>query len=728
MSSAPLNHPRAAYFEDYNEDARTTMPETRQSANIGHKRSKPEVAKAQVVITKADEASDSGYSSQVGPGTSNDSSLESRVASMPAVENQAATLPRRDPSPEKAAPHITKTKNKSGLKALMSRARGDGKSGRQKACECKDCTQNTNAKMPSTKVVPQGSKTPKATAKRAPTPKVVSKPQPIAPPQRPATTKPAIITPAPPRPAQPRPVPVTTQSHRIQRPTSYHAGATQQYYMAPMLVQQSVPTYGRPLQFPTPSYSAAHSYFPQIPAQPPPQPGAYSLPATYAAQPRPQMRQWTSEQPQIQQQQQVAMVYPGPPIAEHPPPQPSLYVATAPVAQPVPGRQSIQLESPTSPINFGYTPMDEDYYKMPPPPIPRHRPTSFSNHVIQRPAIRHSMTANPAYVPLQRVPSKPEEHALYHQQRSSQQSSGQSSPRKPLSQDYPPSSRRPSVSSRPSASSDKKRESISAYELERSMARLSMESGDSSKRERRRMSYYGHETPGDLERVVEAYQADIGRAAAVTPAPRPPTASAQTASARQMPLTPDNLKLVRKKTGSRQASDTGSKISDEMRSKRSSRISTSSSHQRQGPRSSTDQHHRIGGSETKHRTEKTADGITMRFDPNQEVNFDLSGTQGRTISLRQSKESAGQMEFSIGRSTSTRGREKQGDSSKKTGSSDGKTREKSRRRIVEYVDQDGRVLRQVEVPVDDGKRSKSRRPREEDRSERSGRSGRSGRK
>ena len=726
MSSSPLNHPRAAYFEDYNEDARTTLPETRQSANIGHKRSKPEVVKAQVVITKADEASDSGYSSQVGPGTSNESSLESRVVSMPAVENQAATLPARVPSPEKAPPHTTKSKNKSGLKALMSRARGDGKSGRQKACECKDCTPNTKAKMPSAKVAPQSSKTPKATARAVPVPKAASKQQPMAPPQRPATTKPAIVTPAPPAPAQPRPVPVTTQSHRIQRPTSYHTGTTQQYYMTPMLVQQSVPTYGRPLQFPTPSYPVPHSYFPQMQAQPPSQPGAYSLPATYAAQPRPQMRQWTSEQPQLQQQ--VAMTFPTPPIAEHPPPQPPLYVATAPLAQPVPRRQSMQLESPTLPLTAGYTPMDEDYYKMPPPPVPRHRPTSFSKPQTQRPAIRHSMTANSTYVPLQRVHSKPDEHASYHQQRSGQQSSGQSSPRKPLPQEYPPTSRRPSVTSRPSVSLDKKRESASAYELERSMARLSMESGGSSKRERRRMSYYGHETPGDLERVVEAYQANVGRAAAVTPAPRPPTASAQTAGARQMPLTPDNLKLVRKKTGSHQASDTGSKISDEMKSKRSSRISTSSSHHRHGPRSSTDQHHRSGGSETKHRTEKTADGITMRFDPNQEVNFDLSGTQGRTISLRQSKESAGQMEFSIGRSTSTRGREKHGDPSKKTGSSDGKTREKSRRRIVEYVDEDGRVLRQVEVPANDGKRSKSRRPREEDRSERSGRSGRSGRK
>ena len=761
MSSTPLTRPSAAYFEDYNEDAHTTMPETRQSANIGHKRSKPDVA---IPRSRPDEASDSGYSSQIGPGTSNESSLESRVDSAQAIEEQAAALRRRAPSPEKAVTHTMKSKNKSGLKGFMSRARGEGKSKQKKPCDCKECTPSLKAKPSAAKAAPATT----TAAKVVSAPKVVAKQQPMAPPPRPATTRPMPV-PATLPAAQPRPVPVTTQSHRMPRPTSYHAGTMPQYYVRPTLVGESAPTYGRSLQYPAPSYPPpVTSYFPQIHQQPAIQQGAYSLPTSYAAQGRPQLRQLMSEQPQLQRQQQIAMVYATPPIAEHPPThQAPIYVASGPVIPPVAQRQSVQLEVQTSPIRAEYPQLDEDYYKMPPPRVPIPRPVSFSKQQpAQRPAIRHSHTTSTGYVPLQRVSSKPEQHPQYQKIiGTSQPSSGQSSPRKQsLTQEQPTSSssqRRPSMTARPSTSSQQ-RDSGPPYDIDHSIARLSMGSMGSNdsntKRERRRMSYYGHETPRDLERVAEAYQAEVGRTASVA-IPPPPAPLQRTGSTRQsLPLTPDNLKLVRKKTGPQSAStDAGSRVSEEMKSKRSSRISASSGNHRSNNRVSGDLH-RSGTSDIKpssHRggggSEKgAADGITMLFDPAQEVNFDLTGTQGRTISLRQSKESAGQMEFSIGGSTNTtRGRDDENGSNHRkkieNKESRGSTnfREKSRHRkstLYEYVDQNGKVLKEIEMPpADEGRRSASRKPREknqrlvdedrtERRSSRSGKSGRSGRK
>lgn len=722
MSGTPSNRPRAAYFEDYNEDAHTTMPETRQSANIGHKRSKPDVALRR---SRPEEASDSGYSSQIGPDTSNESSLESRAGSAQAIENQALPIQGRPPSPEKPVVHTTKSKSKSGLKGFMSKARGEGKGGQKKPCECKECVSRSKAKQSATKAAPT---TAKAT-KVLPATKVVAKQQSMAPPPRPATTRPMPIPAAPPA-AQSRPIPVTTQSHRMPRPTSYHSGTVPQYYIKSMLVGESPPMYGRSIQFPAPSYPPpTTSYFPPVHHQPTIQPGAYSLPNGYTTQGRPQLRQMVSEQPQMQRQhQQISMVYPTPPIAEHPPPQAPVYVATAPVIQPVAQRQSAQVESQTSPVRAEYPQLDESYYKMPPPRVPIPRPVSFSkSQQTQRPTVRHFHTTSTGYAPLQRVSSKPEQPPQYqHVISSSQPSSGQSSPRKQsLSQDHPTSSssqRRPSMTARPSTSSQR-RDSKTQYDLDRGMAPLSAESNDANtKREHRRMSYYGHETPKDLERVVEAYQAEVKRTASANVTPATPAPRQRTGSTRQsMPLTPDNLKLVRKKTGPQSASTgAGSRVSDELKSKRSSRVSTSSGNHRSNKVSSD--RHRSGGGSNRGGTDKTAaaDGITMRFDPAQEVNFDLTGTQGRTISLRQSKESAGQVEFSIGGATTIpRGRDdghQRKVKEREINSSNSSTiREKSRNRrstMYQYIDHNGNVLNEIEKPPS---RSASRRSRDKKR-------------
>lgn len=130
------------------------------------------------------------------------------------------------------------------------------------------------------------------------------------------------------------------------------------------------------------------------------------------------------------------------------------------------------------------------------------------------------------------------------------------------------------------------------------------------------MSYHGHESHRDLERSVEAYQAETG--------------------IETLPVTADSLDLVRKKTVS---SNTSSRVSG--RSGRGSREGSDVK-----PRSSTD---RRGGSDVKTRNDD--DGLTMRFNASHGVNLDLKGgsVEGRTISLRQSKDGGdGDMEFSIG--------------------------------------------------------------------------------
>ena len=726
MASSPSSRPRAAYFEEYNEDAHVTLPETRQSANIGHKRSKPEVVKPRVATTRPDEASDSGYSSQVGPGTSNESSLEPTADASKPVERQAAAPRTRASSPEKPIAHKPQIRKQTGLKGLMSRARGDTKGSQREVCKCKDCVQAPKAlKQSSAKAPPVTMKPGKA----SPAPKVVTKQHPIAPPPRPATTKPPAVT-VPPKPAQPRPIPTTTQSYRLPRPTSYHASTVPQYYMnlTPALVAPSYPP-------------PAPAYFSQMHSQPTPQPTGYSLPAGYAAPPRPQIRQWTSEQPHVQQ---LGYPMPTPPIAEHPPSQPSLYVATAPAIQPRARRHSTQVQVQASPVKKEYASLGEDYYKMPPPPVPIPRPTSVAQQQGQRPLIRHSHTTNSGYVPLQRVSSKPEQQPQHHRQSlSSQPPTGQRSPVKTLPpQDRPASSRRLSTTSRPVAAAEQRE---ATYELERKMARLNVASMESSKRDRRRMTYYGHETTRDLEHevgAVEAYQAEVQRTAVKTPAPVPAPASRSTTPAanskQHMPLTPDNLRLVRKKTGPQQSSDVGSRISDEMRSKRSSRLSTSSSHNNPTrPRLSTDARHRSAEKES----------ISLSFDPTQEVNFDLGkGTQGRTISLRPSKGSAGQMEFTLGGSanpTSSKSRERGDDDRMSSmggrsvpGERDRLRREKSKSRrstkYYEYVDERGKVIKHIETAAAVS-RSASRKPKKDSRREsdregtRSRRSSRSGR-
>lgn len=154
--------------------------------------------------------------------------------------------------------------------------------------------------------------------------------------------------------------------------------------------------------------------------------------------------------------------------------------------------------------------------------------------------------------------------------------------------------------------------------LERRLAHMSVEGSGAAAKQRRRMTYYGGPIPKDLERQVEAYQAHKTAATA----------------AETIPLTADTLDLVRHRTQTSN-SDAGSRASGEGRASREGSDVK--------PRSATGQR---GSSDIKTRNEN--DAFTMRFNASQGVNVDLKGgAEGRTISLRQSREGEGNMELSI---------------------------------------------------------------------------------
>ncbi|KAL8793714.1 MAG: hypothetical protein Q9195_003655 [Heterodermia aff. obscurata] len=574
--------PRAAYIEDYNEDAKTTLPETRQTANIAAKRSKPDIVKDVTVAPVHDEFSDSGYSSKTGATLgSGDSSLDSKTGPPALRINTDAAISRgRFGAVHQDQHHAAQSLRKPILRRTDSRAKDRGPKPHQE-CQCDECrikehlTARSPEKSRSARVVAA------QTTSRAPPPAAV--------PPRPQSTRPV----APPpmqevptaEPTQARPRVITSQSYRKQRPTSFHGGSfPPQITYQPVYLAQAQPTVTAQSPLLAPSYPPpSHSYFT---AATPVQHNPYPYPTTPSPlEQRPLPRLWNPGQPTPQRQ---PIIYSAAPVIEH--------VHQSPYSTTVQPLPTIR----RAPIQRGYThppreeqySCDEDYYRMPPPSLP-------SKQQTQRPTIRHAATTSVA-------------HAALSQRRSSRGDTNQDShpplpsPVKaavPVRETF----QRPVVATRPSASSNNSGSSTNT--LERDMRRMSIESNSAAAKNRRPLSYYGHESSRDLERSVEAYQASNG-------------------SGVEASLTTDSLNLVRKKT--HPSSDTGSRISGQSRgSKRSSEGKA---------RSSTD---RRPGSDVKARSE--TDGLTMRFNASQAVNVDFKGSSvdGRTISLRPSKDGGG---------------------------------------------------------------------------------------
>lgn len=618
MSCSP--HPPAAYVEEYNEEAHTTLPETRQTANVAAKRSKPDIEKLKQAQGSREETSDSGHSTYTNAvGEPAGSSLKSKTDShgeskgKSKVESQAdshhlrldtsvAMSKRKSDSGRKSA-----MTPKSTLKSSLRRTDGkirDGRSLLPNDCTCEECMTRLRSSQESSRSFDKYAT--QRTKPEAPAPPPPTK----APPSKPAKEVPV----AQPIPARPRSA--STQSYRGARPLSFHAGlmGEQVYIPSVYLDTRPMSTFPAGSMFQPPPYPPpkAHYYPPNVPTisqrpEPPPPPQF-----SYEPQPQPPQRQqthhWSSE---LQPPPNQPIMYSSSPAVDYP--QQMYYPARFPMSQSLPHRPVLQ-----PPFNFvEQAPShNEDWYRMPPPPPPR---KSSEKH--QRPTIRHAATAahSTAHHEGRRIRVDDGQHVEYLERHSPRKTSPEKHERQ----------RRPPVISRPSYSSATEKTLPQHPPLP---TRIRLEPNSSSAasaaaKQRRRASYYGHETQHDLLQHVEAYQASQ------TPHISPYTPR----------LTSDSLKLIRKKTNHTSSSDAGSFVSgegragswDDLRSRRSldrrSELKTRTVHP--------------NGAST-----GDGEGVTLRFNASQNVNLDLTGdgVETRTISLRQSGESEGGMELSIG--------------------------------------------------------------------------------
>lgn len=616
MSCSP--HPPAAYVEEYNEEAHTTLPETRQTANVAAKRSKPDIEKLKQTQGSRDETSDSGHSTYTNAiGEPADLSLNSKTDShgepkgKSKVESQAdsphlrldtsiAMSKRKSDSGRKSA-MTPKSAQKSSLRRIDGKSR-DGRSVMPNDCPCEECMTRSHPSQ-------ESSRSSQRTKPEGPAPPPPTK----APPLKSAKEVPAAQS----IPARPRSA--STQSYRGPRPLSFHAGLMGEQVYAPTVYMDPRPmstfpagSMFQPPPFPPPK---AHYYPPNVQPvsqrpEPPPPPQFSYEPQPQPPQ-RPQTHHWSSE---FQPAPNQPIMYSSSPVVDY---TQQMYYTAFPMSQSLPHRPV-----PHPPLNFveQAPPHNEDWYRMPPPPPPR---KSSEKH--QRPTIRHAATVTHA--------------TAHHEGRRIRVDDGQQmeylerrSPRKtsPEKHERP---RRPPVSSRPSYSFATEKP-LPQYppQYPPPPTRIRLEPNSSSAasaaaKQRRRASYYGHETQHDLLNHVEAYQA------AQTPniAPYPPR------------LTSDSLKLIRKKTNHTSSSDAGSFVSGEGRAGSWDDLSSRRSLDRRSElktRALNPNGASIGDGE----------GVTVRFNASQGVNLDLTGdgVETRTISLRQSGESEGGMELSIG--------------------------------------------------------------------------------
>ncbi|KAL8640822.1 MAG: hypothetical protein Q9228_002300 [Teloschistes exilis] len=599
--------PHAAYIEDYNEDANTTLPETRQTANVAAKRSKPDLARVKITELGRDEASDSGYSSHTGATlNSGNSSLGSKAGSATltldtSVESLAANK-RKPLLVERQSYKTPQSPNKPMLRRSESK-RPSKERVRQESCRCEECLGKAKSKASRPAVSTQKpSPTEAGQVKQRSGPQVDTIPSSPAPK---AAADAPILHPAQPRPRHPG------QSYRATpRPVSFHGGITPQpmYYQTLLLARPPstapTPPPFAPPSFPPPTYFLPPYQHSGPPGQPsplhtqPPQPLSYTLPT------RPQSRQWAPG-PHLPPQQQ--MVYSAPPVVDYP--HSAQYNGALPPSHPaLHGTFSERDRERSVPLRDDYFPFDEDYYRMPPPPPPVPAPPKPSANASahQRPVMRHVASTSARVARPERFFQECSEEEQIERSPTKYKYEGHEQPR------------RPSLASRRSAATSIDR-SHGINELERGFAQLAVESSSAAAKQRRRMTFYGGPLPRDLERRAEAYQAQKS-------APVDPTS---------IPLTADSLKLVRRKTQTSN-SDTGSRASGEGRASREGSDVK--------PRSATG---RRGSSDIKSHSE--LDGFTMRFNASQGVNVDLKGnSEGRTISLRQSRDGQGNMELSIG--------------------------------------------------------------------------------
>ena len=481
----------AACVEDYNDDSGTAVPETKKTANITAKRSKPDVTKHQVI---RDQLSDSGHSSQtLATLGSTNTSLESKSGSVTVRAESYAVAGKARSTRIDEKPHSkSRSLEKLSSQGAASRPRKE-EIARKESCSCSECVakaRRATLHNPSKLTGKSRAPVPETSQQiRLPPVQVVKEghlPLPQYPPLRPRA--------------------LTSHSYRRERPVSWYAGTAHEALYLP--TQQ--PIYNEPqpiLSYPSTASiipasfpSQAPSYIPPPPPplhQPQPQQIYTSPPSPYELQPRPRPQQWISDFQAPPRPQ--SMLFPTSPIIEFVP-EPTY--APVPTSAQSLSRQSSHPERPRALLEQRPT-HDKDYYAMPPPappPPPRHKNTP---HGDRRPHIRQSVTddASPTYTHRSNVPDESTTAHVGHERHVKQLYGAHERVRR--------SSRNASEGPAPNT-----------YSIERGRARTNI--GSDAAKHRRRASVYGHETVHELTDEVEAYQASQGNGRTSNHIPIPP--------------------------------------------------------------------------------------------------------------------------------------------------------------------------------------------------------------
>ena len=687
---------RAAYFEEFNDDANTAVPGTRQTANVAAnvaaKRSKPEIRSLTVAEKVRDEAGNWKTSSPAGAVGSGDkqSSRESKPKLQPL--KIPSPIEKSSGNPEKSTHNKSRSPEKPALRRRDSR--GPNRENLRQVCESRESA----ARMRLSAEPVEKTFAPRPRRTGPPSPQTTRGPAPSQTQEEPV-----------PQPARARPRPSVSQSRS--RPVSYHAGMMQ----PPLIMYASQPP---------PSFVPQMSY----PLQPLPQPTAAYLstslqtspqrqqaypfpPTTFDGYPRPPLQQhWTSDPYQLPSRRTSMHVVQ--PIVEYPEYEP-VYAAvpTTHPPQTYVRRESIRRSERPSPLTPPEeqpqrAPRIEDYYEVPPA---THKRTSSHSQLQQRPAMRHAATTTSAHPTLHHRRNTRDAVEIAHER----------PPRKPSLEEAHPTSR-PTLTSR--------QPKLTSTDIHTSRSKPAAPStGDSAapsappaptKQPRRRpVSYYG---PRELERQAEEYQ------------------KAQIGDDRPNPITTDSIKQAtrrRAKTQHSGGSEVGSRANSSREGSDIKKSKGSSS------RTSSDKQRRPPNSDVRSKRHEPKEEFTFRVNGSQSVQLDIKGemVEEKTINLRPSRDGQG-TEISIGSRAASKMRESRprdrsdrrysiagsAKSVREVGNGDpsgSRQRSRSRASPQEAVAPDGKEDSRVET----GLLERLRKMRTSSRSRRSSRSGVSGR-
>ncbi|PGH04329.1 hypothetical protein AJ79_07109 [Helicocarpus griseus UAMH5409] len=501
----------AAYFEEFDEDANDILPDTRTVANVAAKRSKPDI---QTAGTSTDGASDSGYSSRTAATVGSADSLPTgkrspNFAQLDAIANRELERARGRPDNREKENPKTKAKDKESRESNLKPSHSNGAPAQAKmrsasrpapkrsssksrkwdlsngrnasgACFCPECDQQDYSNMGmghSSDHHPMDYST-------------YMNPQPHV----------YDIPPSPQSFYQPMGAHEVVSSRRERptpyhpnRPLSFHGGMPDMSNMYPQMTPSSAYEHGPPLS----ASAYAHYPAPYMSGGPvithPNQMSYDSAPPPSLERPRPRAVS-TSRSPEKISGRRASMY--GTPVVEYAP-SPSNHSDAL-------QRKSSRARRPSQPQPPSYDP-DEDYYRqMPPPPLPKSRPTQVILSQPSRPTPRKAVTTNNTPTMKRRSQAAFDVEELRQSLPPVQVPTRQG---REKSRDRMPLERRPSARGKSSVRT-------ASYHDSSRDTRVSVESS-----RRRRSSVYGLEQSRDLDqlqREVEEYQARTSKPVPLT--------------------------------------------------------------------------------------------------------------------------------------------------------------------------------------------------------------------